>query len=155
MLVGFCYVIYFWEADTVDRDVIMDRHPFMLAYLLLCLHGIWALNLLNTITFNKNQTVSYGQIFSLASPVPALYSFYKILRQHWRWIPPGEILSIMLSSISKELCFIVTGRQAWTSRQGELNRHYFHWSRRRWVASRSYMCIKMRQELNSVGYQLF
>jgi hypothetical protein len=88
------------------------------------------LGIVTAITFDRAQSLSYGQLLSLAAPVPGLLSFINILRKNWRKVK--DFILDLPAFLSEGLCFIATGKGKWTE-QKELDRDYFRWSKRRWA----------------------
>ena len=107
----------------------------MLAWLLICLHWSWILGIAHSIRIDKRNISSYGQILSLFSPLPGLFSFINILQRE-RANLKRSILNIP-SFASRELCFIFTGKSngEWFSRK-RIKRDYFDWKIRTWSVSK-------------------
>jgi hypothetical protein len=112
------------------RDIIIHHHPTMLVWLLFNLHWSWILGIVTAITFDRTQSLSYGQLLSLAAPIPGLIAFTNIFRKNWRNVK--SFIFKIPSLLSEGLCFIATGKEKWTE-QRELNPDYFDWSGRRWA----------------------
>lgn len=117
--------------SSVYRTTIISYHPSSLVWLLLCLDWSWTLGISNALTFDHNQLQSYGQVLSIFVPVPALWSFGKILRSHKTTIIEGA--KAIPSYIRQGICFTFTGRNEWPTVEKPPERDYFHWSRLRWV----------------------
>jgi len=96
-------------------------------------HWSWLLGVINAISFDW-QELSYGQFLSLSAPIPGLYSVFKLLQQNWSKVWKSFLK--IPAFVSEGLYFIVTGEHEWTVRQTELERDYFHWSKRRWGISK-------------------
>ena len=111
------------------RTTITFHHPSMVVWLLLSLHWGWALGIANALTFDRTQLRSYGQVLSLFVPIPALWSFGKILRDHRVTILRS--LKATPMSLREGVCFTFTGRKKWDTPPVE--RDYFKWSRLKWV----------------------
>ena len=101
----------------MDRHVVTANHPAILVMVVLCLHLSWLLGILKiTGTDLRKTQYSYGQLLSMFAPVPAIYSFFKILYKKlkilyqtresiriWRTFKFG------LQYVTDELWYLITG----------------------------------------------
>jgi hypothetical protein len=67
----------------------------------------WVLGIVTAITFARAQSLSYGQLLSLAAPLPGLLSFHQYPSKRK---VKGFILDIP-AFLSELLCFITTGKE--------------------------------------------
>jgi hypothetical protein len=75
-----------------------------------------------------------GQVLSLFAPLPGLWDFGRILIDHQ--VDIKDFIKRSPSFVAEGVCFIVTGRNEWSTTRETLDRDYFHWSRRRWLISK-------------------
>jgi hypothetical protein len=114
-----------------SRTIIVTSHPSILVFLF-CVHWSYVLGVSEALVFDRNQ-ISYGQVLSLFSPLPGLWSFWKILINYQ--VDIKVFIKRSPSFVAEGVCFIATGRHTWSTIQETLDRDYFHWSRRRWFIS--------------------
>ena len=114
------------------RSVVIDKNPSMVVWLLFCVHWSWTLGLSDALHFDKSR-ISYGSVCSVFAVIPGLWSFGKILLKHR--IDIKNFIKNSPSFFSQGMCFLLTGRKKWASIWEIEDRDYFHWGRRRWLAS--------------------
>jgi hypothetical protein len=89
------------------RDIVICHHPAMLVWLLL--RWSWVVGI-TAITFDRAQSLSYGQLLSLAAPLPGLLSFHQIsFEKKWRKVK--DFILDTPAFLSELLCFITTGKE--------------------------------------------
>jgi len=94
----------------VDRQVVTAEHPVVLVLVVLCLHFSWLLGILKvTGTDFPDAQYSYGQLLSMSAPMPALYSFGKILYKKQRFIRDNICSLRILRYLANELRYLITG----------------------------------------------
>ena len=118
--------------SVMYRTVIITKHPTTLVWLIFCINMSWVLGISQALVFDRNQ-VSYGQVLSLFTPLPGLWSFGKILIDHQADI--RNFIKHSPSFVSRGLSFIITGRNEWSTPEEIVDRDYFHWSRLRLLVS--------------------
>jgi hypothetical protein len=123
-----------------SRTVIIMSHPSILVWFLFCMHWSYVLGMSEALVFDRNQ-ISYGQVLSLFAPLPGLWSFWQILTDYQ--VKIKGFIKRSPSFVAEGVCFIATGRNAWSTTQETPDRDYFHWSRRRWFVSE---CHPSRQK---------
>ena len=103
----------------------------MMVWFIFLLHWSWLLGVgVNAFSFDWKE-LSYGEFLSLSAPIPGLYSVFKLLQQNRRQVWKSFLK--IPAFVTEGLYFLATGR---TERQTELERDYFHWSKRRWGISK-------------------